>query len=288
MPITSDELIHNYVDTYLDQVLIHVFFHADPHPGNVFIDDAGKIIFIDYGSMGHLNRHEIDSIQNVLIYFLLKNTEKLIEVVKGLALDYYVPDDKKLFDQVDELVNIFSENDINKVDFTILIDKFTEIQRSNRIVFPHSVYLLVRGLALIEGTVRQLIPQINLAEMFKPHLLKLVKGKLNKDHIMSSLLPMSMESLDLARNIPMRLNRLYHALTTNNFTLQVKDSPETEENRFLRLHLAGYYGLIIVLLILTFIQVKYTQEWDMKNTVLFIALISILLLILNRLSNNKR
>lgn len=270
----------------MDQVLIHGFFHADPHPGNVFVDEAGKIIFIVYGSMGTLNRHEINAVQNILIYFLLKNTEKLIEVVKGLAIDYHIPDERKLKIQVDELVNIFSSRDINKVDITVLIDKFKEISKKNQITFPHSIYLLVRGLTLIEGTVRQLIPEINLSIMFKPHLFKLVSGKLNRDSLINNLIPMGMKSLDLMRNLPMRLNRLSEALTDENFTIQVKNSTITEENIFRRVHLIGYYALLIALIILTFIQVKNAETWDAKKLVFIVFLCATSLFTMSRLRAN--
>lgn len=206
-----------------------VFFHADPHPGNVFVDDAGKIIFIDYGSMGTLNRHEINAIQNILIYFLLKNTEKLIEVVKDLATYSFVPDEIVLRNQVDELVNIFSNNDMDELEFTTLVDKFTEISKVNKIVFPHSIYLLVRGIALIEGTVRNRKPNMNLGDIFRPHLTKLIKSKLNKKSLVNTLLPLGFEALDMVKNAPARFNKLSNDLSNGKFVLTYKESAETEK-----------------------------------------------------------
>ncbi|MFD2914596.1 ABC1 kinase family protein [Psychroserpens luteus] len=67
------------VDLYLKQVLDHGFFHADPHPGNIFVlPETEKICFIDFGMMGIIMPNDKDALSDLLLYFLQKNVKKII------------------------------------------------------------------------------------------------------------------------------------------------------------------------------------------------------------------
>ena len=67
------KIVQKGFDIYLKQLLDDGFFHADPHPGNIFILKDGRIAFIDFGSMGILAINEKEALENVVIDFGLKN-----------------------------------------------------------------------------------------------------------------------------------------------------------------------------------------------------------------------
>jgi len=64
-----EEVARTGLDLYLVQFLKYGFFHADPHPGNIFIKENGQIVFIDFGAMGRLYPNERELLINLIIYF---------------------------------------------------------------------------------------------------------------------------------------------------------------------------------------------------------------------------
>lgn len=85
------------VDLYLQQVLDHGFFHADPHPGNIFVlPQTEQICFIDFGMMGTIMPNDKETLSDLLQYFLQKNVKKIIPLLEKIAVKVEVPDYKKL------------------------------------------------------------------------------------------------------------------------------------------------------------------------------------------------
>ena len=92
------------LDLYIQQVLKYGFFHADPHPGNVFMTPEGKIVFIDFGAMGTLYPQDKELLENLLLHFIQKDVKKAIDTIKELAVKYNVPDERQLERELTEIV----------------------------------------------------------------------------------------------------------------------------------------------------------------------------------------
>src|SRR5690606_31221771 len=77
--IAPKTILQNCLDLYLEQILQHGFFHADPHPGNVFVNEQGQVAFIDFGSMGFMIPRDRDIIEAMVINFLTNDAKDLID-----------------------------------------------------------------------------------------------------------------------------------------------------------------------------------------------------------------
>ena len=136
-------------DMYMQQVLKNGYFHADPHPGNIFVTYKGEISFIDFGIMGRLMPSDIEHIEDFLQYLINKDAKKLISTLKKIAVSYSVKNQKQLERDVYQIFEIVDESSLNKIDLTLIIKKLKEIFKQNEVEFPDYVYLLLKGIALI-------------------------------------------------------------------------------------------------------------------------------------------
>ena len=85
------------VDLYMKQVLEHGFFHADPHPGNIFVlPKMGKLSFLDFGMMGTILPMDRELLGELLIFFLQKDTKRIVFLLEKLAVKTDIKDQKKL------------------------------------------------------------------------------------------------------------------------------------------------------------------------------------------------
>ena len=171
------------LDLYLTQFLKHGFFHADPHPGNIFIQKNGQIVFIDFGAMGRLYPNERELLINLIIYSLKKNVKKMIETIKELAIKFEVVDERKLERELYGLLEIVDENSLENMDVVLLFEKARKIFSDNQILLSEDIYLLVKGIGQIEGIGRHLDPTLNITKVMQPYMDKIAKERMNPINI---------------------------------------------------------------------------------------------------------
>ncbi len=171
------------LDLYLTQFLKHGFFHADPHPGNIFIQKNGQIVFIDFGAMGRLYPNERELLINLIIYSLKKNVKKMIETIKELAIKFEVVDERNLERELYGLLEIVDENSLENMDVVLLFEKARKIFSDNQILLSEDIYLLVKGIGQIEGIGRHLDPTLNITKVMQPYMDKIAKERMNPINI---------------------------------------------------------------------------------------------------------
>ena len=172
------------LDLYLTQFLKHGFFHADPHPGNIFIKENGQIVFIDFGAMGRLYPNERELLIDLIIYSLKKNVKKMIETIRELAIKFEVVDENKLERELYGLLEMIDGNSLESLDVVVLFEKARKIFSDNQILLSEDIYLLVKGIGQIEGIGRHLDPDLNITKVMQPYMDKIVKERMNPINIL--------------------------------------------------------------------------------------------------------
>ena len=181
--IETKKVARTGLDLYLTQFLKHGFFHADPHPGNIFIKENGQIVFIDFGAMGRLYPNERELLINLIIYSLKKDVKKMIETIRELAVKFEVADEKKFERELYGLIELVDENSLENIDVVTIFEKARKIFRNNQILLSEDIYLLVKGIGQIEGIGRHLDPTLNITKVMRPYMNKIIKERMNPINI---------------------------------------------------------------------------------------------------------
>ena len=171
------------LDLYLTQFLKHGFFHADPHPGNIFLKENGQIVFIDFGAMGKLYPNEREFLINLIIYSLKKDVKKMVETIQELAIKFEVPDERKFERELYEIIEMIDENSLENIDIVTIFEKARKIFSDNQILLSEDIYLLIKGIGQIEGIGRHLDSNLNINEVMQPYMDKIAKERINPINI---------------------------------------------------------------------------------------------------------
>ena len=171
------------LDLYLTQFLKHGFFHADPHPGNIFLKENGQIVFIDFGAMGKLYPNEREFLINLIIYSLKKDVKKMVETIQELAIKFEVPDERKFERKLYEIIEMIDENSLENIDIVTIFEKARKIFSDNQILLSEDIYLLIKGIGQIEGIGWHLDPNLNINEVMQPYMDKIAKERINPINI---------------------------------------------------------------------------------------------------------
>jgi len=197
------------VDLYLEQVLEHGFFHADPHPGNLFVlPDRDKLCFLDFGMMGTLLPKDKELLGDLLLYFIRKDVKKLIPVLEEIAVKTDISDYKKLEQDLYTLVQGISDTSIQNIKLGSTLTQFKSILYGNNIVLPHNLYLLIRALIIIEGVGLRLDPEFNITDNLKPYMAKLTRKRFGLKRLFKKNMTRLQDFSTLIDTLPDDLNTI--------------------------------------------------------------------------------
>jgi ubiquinone biosynthesis protein len=154
-------------------ILLDGFFHADPHPGNVFYLPGNRIVIIDFGMVGRLSPRRREQVIDLLGGIARMAEEPMLEVLLDWAGDAYV-DEVKLAADVNEMAFDYEGMPLKDIRIGTAIRQFAGIVREHSIVLPSDLSLMFKALITLEGLGRQYDPDFHVIH----HLTPLVKTAL--------------------------------------------------------------------------------------------------------------
>ncbi len=161
----------------LKQVFEHGFFHADPHPGNLFVTCDGKIAPVDFGIVGRLTKQEIRDLAELLIGIVQGEHESLLAGMERLKM---LPDNVDRRDVLEEVMLLSEKYAARKLGQINVKELFTELisfMRRYRIRMRTEFLLLGKALSIYEEVGRMLDPEFSMMEEAKPYVGRLMKRK---------------------------------------------------------------------------------------------------------------
>ena len=206
--IDLQDVAHRGANLFLRQIFEHRFYHADPHPGNIFVLEGGVICLLDCGMTGRLDDRLRGDIEEMLGAAINTDSERLTDAVVRLAT---VPQnfDRAAFEaDVSEFLDEYADQPLESWDFGAVVNDGTGIVRRHRIQLPASVSLLLRMLVELEGTARLLSPTFSLGELLEPYAHKAFHRKLDPERFARRLARDTRDWERLFQNLPRELSEL--------------------------------------------------------------------------------
>ena len=211
--INIENIATDIIQHFLRHAVRDGFFHADMHQGNLFIDDNGQIIPIDFGIMGRMDKLNRRYLAEILYGFVQRDYKKVAEVhiVAGL-----VPSNV----HVDELAQalrsigepIFGQSVKNISGGRLLKQLFDVTEKFNMQTQPQ-LLLLQKTMVVVEGVARKLNPNTNIWETSKPVLEKWLKETKDPINSLTETLKDSAEVLKKLPELPRIMDKANQALT---------------------------------------------------------------------------
>ena len=159
-----NEIGSKLADNYVKQITEDGFFHADPHPGNIRIQD-GKIVYLDMGMMGVLSEKDRKTISHAVEGVARNNAEACMDAVLQLGVVHGDVDRKKLYKDCESMLERYGSMDLGSMDLSVVMKDIMEIMKTHQIGMPGGLSMLVRGLATMEGVVVDIAPSINVTQV---------------------------------------------------------------------------------------------------------------------------
>ena len=203
------------LELYIKQVMKYGFFHADPHPGNIFLGKDGKLIFIDFGAMGTLYPYEIELLEELTLNFLQKDVKKMIATITELALDYNISDEKRLERGFYDILSMVDGTFLEEINLVEIMERVKTLLSQNQVLLSEDVYLLVKGIGQIEGIGRHLNPQLNIMQEIGKNAQEIMVKRMSPKYILEKGMGKVGEFSENWLTLPSDLKRLLEKIQNN-------------------------------------------------------------------------
>ncbi len=220
--LSVNTIVDRGLDAFLTQILYHGFFHADPHPGNILVNSQGQITFLDLGAVGTMLPSDKLLLEDFVSSFIAKDVDNIIYIIKKMAVHIEIENEKNLKREISALLEMANANSLASIDTKVFFSKFSNILNENNIIMPDHIYLLVRGIVLMEGIGRELLPDMNIVEKLKPYVDDMIKKRLSMEHIQSQLMRKLQESYHLLDQAPHNLRVIAQKLEQGDLSIIVQ------------------------------------------------------------------
>jgi predicted unusual protein kinase regulating ubiquinone biosynthesis (AarF/ABC1/UbiB family) len=203
---------------FFQQLYVDGFFHADPHPGNLFYLSDGRIALLDCGMMGRLDPRSQQILSEMLLAIVELDASRCAQLTLQLADSNQAVILAQLENDLDRMLRKYHNFSLNEMNFSQIIYEMLQIARNNKIRLPSNMGLYAKTLANLEGVARIFNPAFNLFEEAKPLLTELFRRQLLGDSPWRSLLRTALDVKSLSLQSPRQIELLLDRITSE--TLQ--------------------------------------------------------------------
>ena len=224
--INSDEgydkplIAKREINSFFKQVLIDGFFHADPHPANVYILDDNVVCFLDYGMMGILDQEFREDLADLVIHYLENNVKGVMNQLVYMGIINENIDMKAFKNDLTGIMYRFYGVGLNEMHGGL--NGLISLMRKYNVQVPGEFSLLVRGIALVEDTVERLDPNFDPVEEFKPMARSVMRKKISPSRTIDFIKDNIFEVEHLMKILPQGLSKVLYRIEEGKINIEVE------------------------------------------------------------------
>ena len=168
--LDPNQIIRIGVISGLRQLLEHGFFHADPHPGNLFATAEGQMAYIDFGMMDQLTDQTKETIASSVVQLINKDYQALAK--DFVTLGFLTPDIdiKPIIPALEKVLGNAFNQSVGSFNFKTITDDFSELMYEYPFRVPAKFALIIRSLVTQEGLALSLNPNFKIVEVSFPYI----------------------------------------------------------------------------------------------------------------------
>lgn len=213
-------IVNLLIRAFFQQIYIDGFFHADPHPGNLFYLNDGKVALLDCGMVGRLDPRTQQILTEMLLALVNMDAQRCAQLTLQLAESVEPVNLARLEAEYDRLLRRYYSLSLSQINFSQLFYEILQKARANNLRVPGNMGLYAKTLANLEGVARKLDPNFNLPSQVKPLMTDLFQRQFVGEAPLQAILRTALDLKSLGLQSPRQVEVLLERLTSE--TLQWK------------------------------------------------------------------
>ncbi|MGH1396467.1 MAG: ABC1 kinase family protein [Trichormus sp.] len=206
---------------FFQQLYVDGFFHADPHPGNIFYLSDGRVALLDCGMVGRLDPRTQQILTEMLLAIVDLDAGRCAQLTLQLADSAQPVIVARLESDYDRMLRKYYNVSLTEMNFSQIFYEILQVARNNKIRLPGNMGLYAKTLANLEGVARTFNPEVNLFEEIQPLITDLFRRQLLGDNPVRSLLRTALDIKSLSLQSPRQIELLLDRVTSETLRLNL-------------------------------------------------------------------
>ena len=221
MEIDGAALAEELHKAYLKQIVIDGFFHADPHPGNVFLNDDGRLALLDLGMIGRISGTMQENLLKLLLAISEGHGEEAADraAETGEKLDSF--DEAEFRRRIAELVGLYQNATVEQIQIGRVVMELSRAAGEAGVRLPSELTMLGKTLLHLDEIARTLDPTFDPNASVRRNAAELLERRMRKSASPSNLYASLLEAKDFVEKLPGRVNKVLDILASNQLRLDV-------------------------------------------------------------------
>lgn len=220
------------VRSFFRQVMTCGFFHADPHPGNIFVMDDMRLAYIDFGMVGLIDDKTLGQLNQLILAATDKNVDKIIRILADMDAISKSSNDEGLKRDLLYLVHYYFDIPFDRLRISEVLDEAFRFMRNHRVSLPSQLVILGKTMITLEGTSRGLYKEFSAETIASSYIRYYKHEKLDIRRNVNNLKSGFDEYYFDLVSVPGQLKNIISILEKNELKLDIGEmrSPKIEEN----------------------------------------------------------
>lgn len=216
------KIANQAAEALLKQILLDGFFHADPHPGNLFVQSPDTIVMLDVGMTGHLDERTIIIIAKILRAANEKDYSHIIRGLQDMGLVVQKVDKFSLRQDLDELLELYSNRPFKTISMAKMNQQILEIMMRHKMAIPSNLVMMLRSISIAESVGKQLEPDFDMFSLVQPFVRKIYFKLYSPRRWKERGVNVMDESVELVEHLPHHLSDLLRKLREGQFEVKLE------------------------------------------------------------------
>jgi ubiquinone biosynthesis protein len=219
--IDGSSLAEELHRAYLKQILVDGFFHADPHPGNVFLTNDGRLALIDLGMVGWISTELQEKLLKLLLAISEGKGDEAAERAAEIGEKLETFDETEFRHRVVELVGEYQNARLEQIQIGRVVMEISRTSASAGMRLPSELTMLGKTLLNLDEIGRTLDPEFDPNASVRRNAAELLRKRMLKSASPANLYASLLEAKDFVQRLPARVNKVLDILATNQLRLNV-------------------------------------------------------------------
>ncbi|MDX2497447.1 MAG: AarF/UbiB family protein [Desulfobacterales bacterium] len=209
-------------DFYLKQVFDFGFFHADPHPGNIFILPDNVICLLDFGMTGSVDRQTRENFVDLIDSVAHRHEAKTTQVLLKLTSWDDEPDIRQLERDVTDFMGQHLYKPLKNIEVSKLLNHLLELISRHRLMIAPDIFLMMKAMATIEGVALVLDPDFDMIAQTAPFIRRIKLSRFHPERIAEDLIQLVSEMLQFAEKFPKDMLEIARLIRQQKLSLKME------------------------------------------------------------------
>jgi ubiquinone biosynthesis protein len=189
-------------DIVLKQIIKHGFFHADPHPGNIFVLPNNVICLLDFGMTGSIDRRTREDFIDLAESVVNRNESRATQVLLKLTYRDEDPDIRLLEKDVADFMGRHLHKSLKDIKIGKLLNNLLELAFQHRLRIPPDIFLMLKAFSTIEGVGLMLDPDFDMIQQAVPFIKEVKLARMSPQRITGDIFRLAIELFQFVENFP--------------------------------------------------------------------------------------